>query len=63
VDVGIGEPYHQARKMGLMKDKIQILGEEIQALKEKWSAKYKRSINCKNPKGFSQRAHCQGRKK
>lgn len=30
---------------------------------EKWSAKYKRSINCNNPKGFSQRAHCQGRKK
>lgn len=32
-------------------------------IEEKWSAKYKRSINCNNPKGFSQRAHCQGRKK
>ena len=32
-------------------------------ISEKWSAKYKRSINCNNPKGFSQRAHCQGRKK
>lgn len=32
-------------------------------LDEKWSAKYKRSIDCANPKGFSQRAHCQGRKK
>ena len=32
-------------------------------LPEGWSAKYKRSINCNNPKGFSQRAHCQGRKK
>lgn len=30
---------------------------------EKWSKKYKNSINCSNPKGFSQRAHCQGRKK
>lgn len=30
---------------------------------EKWSEKYKKSINCKNPKGFSQRAHCAGRKK
>jgi len=30
---------------------------------EKWSQKYKRSINCSNPKGFSQRAHCAGRKK
>jgi len=30
---------------------------------EAWSEKYKRSINCNNPKGFSQRAHCQGREK
>jgi len=30
---------------------------------EKWSEKYKKSINCNNPEGFSQRAHCQGRKK
>ena len=29
-----------------------------------WSLKYKRSINCKKPKGFSQRQHCKyGRKK
>lgn len=29
----------------------------------KWSLKYKRSINCKHPKGFSQRQHCKyGRK-
>ena len=34
-----------------------------ETINEKWSAKYKRSINCNNPKGFSQRAHCQGRKK
>lgn len=32
-------------------------------LAEAWSVKYKRSINCSNPKGFSQKAHCQGRKK
>jgi pterin-4a-carbinolamine dehydratase len=31
--------------------------------KESWSKKYKKSINCNNPKGFSQKAHCQGRKK
>ena len=30
---------------------------------EKWSNKYKKSINCSNPKGFSQKAHCDGRKK
>jgi predicted kinase len=28
-----------------------------------WSEKYKKSINCSNPKGFSQKAHCAGRKK
>ena len=28
-----------------------------------WSKKYKRSIDCNNPKGFSQKAHCAGRKK
>ena len=28
-----------------------------------WSNKYKSSIDCNNPKGFSQKAHCQGRKK
>ena len=28
-----------------------------------WSKKYKKSIDCNNPKGFSQKAHCQGRKK
>ena len=28
-----------------------------------WSQKYKNSINCKSPKGFSQRAHCQSLKK
>ena len=28
-----------------------------------WSNKYKKSIDCNNPKGFSQKAHCQGRKK
>jgi hypothetical protein len=30
---------------------------------EKWSAKYKRSINCSHPRGFSQRAHCAGKNK
>jgi 4a-hydroxytetrahydrobiopterin dehydratase len=34
-----------------------------ESLSEKWSEKYKRSINCSNPKGFSQKAHCAGRKK
>ena len=41
--------------------------EEVPAAKApaggKWSKKYKRSINCRRPKGFSQRQHCKyGRK-
>ena len=32
-------------------------------VEEKWSQKYKRSINCAHPRGFSQKAHCAGRKK
>ena len=28
-----------------------------------WSKKYKKSIDCNNPKGFSQKAHCAGKKK
>ncbi len=35
----------------------------VEFIFEQWSDKYKRSINCSNPKGFSQKAHCAGRKK
>jgi hypothetical protein len=35
---------------------------EADYLDEKWSEKYKRSIDCDRPQGFSQRAHCAGRK-
>lgn len=38
-------------------------GDYKENLSEKWSSKYKKSINCSNPKGFSQKAHCAGRKK
>lgn len=31
-------------------------------IQEKWSKDYKKSIDCDNPKGFSQKAHCAGRK-
>lgn len=54
--------------------KIQVLDNDYNSIKElkeddgesldeKWSEKYKKSIDCDNPKGFSQKAHCQGRKK
>ena len=31
-------------------------------MSESWSKKYKKSIDCNNPRGFSQKAHCAGRK-
>jgi len=30
---------------------------------EEWSQKYKRMIDCSHPRGFSQRAHCAGKRK
>jgi hypothetical protein len=51
----------------IVKEEIRLLRQEIlehdKNLNEKWSKKYKRSINCSHPKGFSQRAHCAGKKK
>jgi len=61
-DIRPGETNRQLAKMGLGA-KVKNLGEEIATLKEKWSAKYKKSIDCNNPKGFSQKAHCAGKKK
>jgi hypothetical protein len=42
-------------KKGDMLGKTEIQLEKIEA---KWSMKYKRSIDCNNPKGFSQKQHC-----
>ena len=36
---------------------------ESQGVAEGWSQKYKKSINCSHPKGFSQKAHCAGKQK
>jgi hypothetical protein len=44
--------------MDALKYKDMVEGE----VEEKWSEKYKKSIDCSNPKGFSQKAHCQGKK-
>jgi hypothetical protein len=49
-----------------MRQLIEYAEKEIakeKMLSEKWSQKYKNSINCSHPKGFSQRAHCAGKKK
>ena len=31
--------------------------------KKRWSVKYKKSINCSNPKGFSQKQYCKRKRK
>lgn len=62
---------HAARKAGLETLPAVIVGaEDIQysdavreQVEEGWSQKYKDSIDCSNPKGFSQKAHCAGKKK
>lgn len=52
------------KKEGIVVDASEFLERcGLGSMNEKWSAKYKRSIDCSHPKGFSQRAHCQGRKK
>ena len=33
------------------------------AIRRKWSIKYKRSINCRKPKGFSQKQYCRRTRK
>jgi hypothetical protein len=61
-DVGDVDEIGSSDVSGWVRQVEQILGAP-EALDEKWSAKYKKSINCARPKGFSQRAHCAGRKK
>lgn len=51
------------KQRGLPNKVEQELEELIRKIDEEWSDKYKRSIDCNNPKGFSQKAHCAGRKK
>ena len=59
----------RAREMGktseaaVYRKYINTMKKKTKKMNEDWSDKYKKSIDCNNPKGFSQRAHCQGRKK
>lgn len=53
-------------KITLAQDYISCVRNYLQSKKdlgENWSKKYKNSINCSNPKGFSQKAHCASLKK
>ncbi len=41
-----------------------MLSNKTHKKRHKWSLKYKRSINCRRPRGFSQKQHCKyGRNK
>ena len=51
---------NESKKYGM---ELSMNIDDSDMMNEKWSKEYKNSIDCKNPKGFSQRAHCQGRKK
>jgi hypothetical protein len=55
------------RSIGLDWPELSAISKSAQSdhnrLGEAWSKTYKKSINCSNPKGFSQRAHCAARRK
>ena len=59
----------RAREMGktseaaVYRKYINTMKKKTKKMNEGWSDKYKKSIDCNNPKGFSQKAHCQGKKK
>ena len=59
----------RAREMGKTSEAavyrkfINTMKKKTKKMNEGWSDKYKKSIDCNNPKGFSQKAHCQGKKK
>jgi len=59
-DIGDGE---KGKKPVYVKTGITDKDPKKKGIQDDWSMKYKKSIDCNNPKGFSQRAHCQGRKK
>jgi len=45
-------------KKGDMLGKTEV---QLQKIEAEWSMKYKRSIDCNNPKGFSQKQHCKSK--
>ena len=59
---GIGVKHKDHKFERTLQSLMQHLSKDDK-VKEAWSEKYKSSINCNNPKGFSQKAHCAGRKK
>jgi hypothetical protein len=64
LDGGLTDP-NQIRKQVIkyLKQSGTVIQLRKQGVAEEWSQKYKSSINCSHPKGFSQKAHCAGKKK
>jgi hypothetical protein len=62
-DMGYAVIY-EATNDGATWKKGDILGKteiQLEKIEAKWSMKYKRSIDCNNPKGFSQKQHCKSK--
>jgi len=53
----------KAGREGASEKKLDAVRNKYDNYNEGWSQKYKSSINCSHPKGFSQKAHCAGKKK
>ena len=58
---------HACDYVATVRDYLKFYNEEkqkgTQNIEEKWTHKYKKSIDCSNAKGFSQKAHCAARRK
>ena len=58
---------HACDYVATVRDYLKFYNEEkqkvTQNIEEKWTNKYKKSIDCSNAKGFSQKAHCAARRK
>jgi hypothetical protein len=60
--VALGWARNHGYEREVQAGKIEVVQAQ-QDVAEEWSQKYKSSINCSHPKGFSQKAHCAGKKK
>jgi hypothetical protein len=58
LDKDIADIFSQINQLVLQKRSL-----KTKSVNEKWSKEYKDSIDCNNPKGFSQKAHCAGKNK
>jgi hypothetical protein len=53
----------EVQEYGRWVEEGKVMIKLMDLIPEEWTKKYKKSIDCSNPKGFSQRAHCAGRRK